>query len=578
MVSVGDTADVAFTVSIQKGTGGSAAIGIMQAKQENVAATPSNPAILQFVGYSATSAQDEEINHFYFLATGSGTVQVSASAPTVKNPDGIQPEVWSFRVLPRFKVIPPAVTTLPAGRPDTVQFFATDSVRQWTVSGGLPAGMDFAGGRLTGTPLTPGTYSFGVKAVGAYDGAISAQFRTLHQVDSLGVTFVVSAPLAGASISPASVNIAVDSSATLQLLDSFGNALTGATWSTTDQTVATVSSQGKVTAVGPGSTQVTASLAGVNFTGAVNVTRAVGSIALSPGDTAVHGPFPVSFRMRAQLLGPNGGAAPSLPVTWLSSDANGAPVDASGNVTVNKQGVYAITALAGGARGTATVSADSVPINGILTGVATIAGKPAAGVVVSAAHQPDGYTFQTATGSDGSYQFSLITGTYDLSAALTGYTAPTAAVTIVPGKTATQDFAFVQAANSRFAGYATYAGTSTPIANGTVNVDPGGGRPVMSFTTGTDGSFTTTLLGAGSYNISVQPPGQPEGPVQSFVLAANTVQTISISAPGLGRISGIVKQSTGAPAPGATVTFTYPCFIGAPVTITADGNGNFTSP
>lgn len=118
----------------------------------------------------------------------------------------------------------------------------------------------------------------------------------------------------------------------------------GAVWSVSDPTVASVDANGLVTALAPGSVTVTAAAQGVNGTAALTVTRAtLVSVALTPVNRKIQ----VSTSVMYTAMGTfSDGSKHKLTgaVFWTSSDATVASVDTTGRATGLAAGTVSITA------------------------------------------------------------------------------------------------------------------------------------------------------------------------------------------------------------------------------------------
>lgn len=160
-------------------------------------------------------------------------------------------------------------------------------------------------------------------------------------------------PVAVASIdvapSPLSVTAGLTSQLSATTKSAAGATLNGrsVSWSSADQTIATVSTSGLVTGVKAGSTTVTATSEGVHKDVAVTVTAApIASIDVTPS------PLSISLGQSAQLTAtPKSSTGASLTdrqVTWSTVDGTIASVSASGLVAALKVGTTTITATSEG--------------------------------------------------------------------------------------------------------------------------------------------------------------------------------------------------------------------------------------
>src|SRR5205807_309673 len=187
--------------------------------------------------------------------------------------------------------------------------------------------------------------------------------------DLTGVTTV---SVATVDLTPATAT--VQAGQTVQLTatpkDSNGNALSGrtVTWTSSNTSVATVSTSGLVSGVTPGSATITATSEGKSGTASITVTDVpVASVAVSPPTATVQHGQTVQLTATAREL--NGTALSGRAVTWSSSNTSVATVSISGLVSGVTPGSATITATSEGKSGTASVTVTEVP-------VATVAVSP----------------------------------------------------------------------------------------------------------------------------------------------------------------------------------------------------------
>ena len=114
------------------------------------------------------------------------------------------------------------------------------------------------------------------------------------------------------------------------------------TWSSSDETVATVDDNGKVTGVAAGSATITAKAGGKTASCAVTVTVPVESITLDK--TSLTMKVGETATLKATVKPDD---ATDKTVTWSSADKSIATVDKTGKVTAVKEGETVITATAG---------------------------------------------------------------------------------------------------------------------------------------------------------------------------------------------------------------------------------------
>ena len=141
------------------------------------------------------------------------------------------------------------------------------------------------------------------------------------------------------------------------VLDANGQAVEGAaiTWSSSDEGVATVSSQGLVTAVSNGTATITARSGSASATAAITVMQSAVSIVIEPSSATLMS-LGETVQFRASVLDANGQAVEDAVVTWSSSDDNVATVSSHGLVTAVSNGTATITARSGSVSSTAAVT------------------------------------------------------------------------------------------------------------------------------------------------------------------------------------------------------------------------------
>ena len=133
-------------------------------------------------------------------------------------------------------------------------------------------------------------------------------------------------------------------------------------WSSSDTTVATVSSAGLVAAVKTGSATIAASVDGKSATARVTVTaRGVASVQLTPtAPSLLVGGF---VQLSARTLDESGATLLNRNVFWGSSDAKVAVVDVTGLVTGIAPGVATVTATSESRSAAVGVTVSEVPIS-----------------------------------------------------------------------------------------------------------------------------------------------------------------------------------------------------------------------
>ncbi len=171
--------------------------------------------------------------------------------------------------------------------------------------------------------------------------------------------------VASVSVAPPTTTLSLGSQVPLQAVvqDASGNPVTGADvfWSVRDPNIATVSSVGVVTGLALGSTQVAASSNGKSGIATITVQKTpVASVVVTPPhvDAApgVHTPLTATAYDAAQ------NPLTDRVITWSTSSASVATVDANGMMIAVGPGNATITATSEGKSGTATVTVSQAPV------------------------------------------------------------------------------------------------------------------------------------------------------------------------------------------------------------------------
>jgi uncharacterized protein YjdB len=168
---------------------------------------------------------------------------------------------------------------------------------------------------------------------------------------------VIPAPVATVTISPAAPSVAVGDSVQLNavLKDASGNTLTGrvVSWSSGATSIAIVTNTGMVTGVAAGTAVITATSEGQVGTVTVTVTSSQRTVTVTP-DTATIAPLG-TVQLTAVVKDASGSPI-NTPVAWSSDNNVIAQVNSSGKVTGLVPGTAIISAKAGSATGTATIT------------------------------------------------------------------------------------------------------------------------------------------------------------------------------------------------------------------------------
>ena len=172
-------------------------------------------------------------------------------------------------------------------------------------------------------------------------------------------------PIANVVVTPAVNNLFVGQTTqlTAEARDASGAPLTDRVivWATSRPQVATVTSQGLVTAISSGTATITATSEGRSATATVNVTpRPVGSVVLSPGQATLSAGQ--TLQLTVSLTDDQGKILTGRQVSFATSNVQVATVSAAGLVTGVSPGTVTIRAISEGSSGMATVTVTPEPV------------------------------------------------------------------------------------------------------------------------------------------------------------------------------------------------------------------------
>jgi uncharacterized protein YjdB len=240
-----------------------------------------------------------------------------------------------------------ATLPLTATVKDTNGTIVTDRVITWTSSNAAVATVT-SGGVVTG--VSPGTATI----TAASEGKSATATVTVTKI-----------PVGTVAVSPTSKNVLVAQTVplTATVKDSVGNVVTDrvVTWGSSNAAVVTVSTTGVVTAVAPGTADITATSETKNGTSTITVGLVpVSSVVVQPS------PATITLTATAQLAAVTkdsiGGVLTGRAVTWGTSDATTVSVSSSGLITALKLGTATITATSEGKSGTSLVTVTKIPV------------------------------------------------------------------------------------------------------------------------------------------------------------------------------------------------------------------------
>ncbi|HEX6315641.1 MAG TPA: Ig-like domain-containing protein, partial [Gemmatimonadaceae bacterium] len=175
-------------------------------------------------------------------------------------------------------------------------------------------------------------------------------------------------PVASVEVQPPTLTLVDGQTGQLQArpVDAAGQPLVGRTvlWFTNNAAVATVTSNGLVTAQSPGTATITATSEGKSGTMHLTVTPPVpNAVVLTPAQVVVQ--EGATATVSAQVLDSQGSDLPGATVTYATSNAAVATVSASGVITGVAPGKATITGTSGGKTGTAEVTVTPTPVSSV---------------------------------------------------------------------------------------------------------------------------------------------------------------------------------------------------------------------
>ena len=341
---------VPTSVTVSPGTGVLSALG--ESVQLSAEVSDQNGATMAgaSVSWSSSSSSVATVSGTGLVtAVANGTATITATAGSASGSSTITVEQAAATV-----TISPASLTLNAiGDTATLTATVTDANGSeiadvpvaWATSDGSVATVD-SDGQVT--------------AVGVGEALVTAASGSVEASAEITVT-----PVAHSiSVQPTELAFsAIGDTATLTatVADANGNEIANApvTWTSNDASVATVNSDGLVTAVGVGEASVTATSGSVEAKGAIIVTQAAHSISVEPTEVAFSA-IGDTAPLTATVADANGNEIANAPVAWATSDGSVATVNSDGLVTAAGVGEALVTATSGSVEASADITVTQV--------------------------------------------------------------------------------------------------------------------------------------------------------------------------------------------------------------------------
>ena len=173
------------------------------------------------------------------------------------------------------------------------------------------------------------------------------------------------APVAAVAVTliPPAIQVGQTSQASAAMTDADGNVLTGraVAWSSDNNSIASISTGGVVTALAPGTAQITGSSEGKSSSATLTVTPIpVASVTVSPATANVTAGSTQQLTAEAHDAG--GALLAGRGITWQSEHPEIATVSPSGLVTAVTPGSATITATSEGKSGLSSITVSAVPV------------------------------------------------------------------------------------------------------------------------------------------------------------------------------------------------------------------------
>jgi uncharacterized protein YjdB len=227
-----------------------------------------------------------------------------------------------------------------------------------------------SGGALSGPSIFWSTEDSSIALVSSTGVVTAMAAGVVHiaaSAEGVSGTATITVPVvqvASVTVVPDTLRLAPTGAARLlaTAYDGSGTIVNGlaVTWGSSNMAVATVDQTGAVTAVGAGTSTVSAAVGGKIGSATVIVAAPQVATVLIVPDTLNLG-VGTSGQLQATAYDTHGGVISGLPVAWGSANAAVATVDAAGTVTGKGHGTTSVSAAIGGKAGSATVNVGPHP-------------------------------------------------------------------------------------------------------------------------------------------------------------------------------------------------------------------------
>ena len=249
-----------------------------------------------------------------------------------------------------------ATLTLTPTVKDTGGVIVTDRVITW-VSNNTAVATVTSAGVVTG--VAPGS------------ATVTATSESKSGTSTVTVTKI---PVGTVTLSPLTKSMLVTQTFALTptVKDSVGTVVNDrvVTWGSSNTAVATVSVTGAVTAVGPGTADITATSETKSGTSTITVALVpVSSVVVQPSPATIT--LTATAQLTAVAKDSVGGVLTGRAVTWGSSDPTTVSVSSTGLITALKIGTATITATSEGKSGTSLVTVTKIPVSSVTVAPAT---------------------------------------------------------------------------------------------------------------------------------------------------------------------------------------------------------------